>query len=67
MNARYRWFHNALRILCNIDASEFPGDECDWPAFRDDPWRYFIRADDAVSKKLYDIIEKRKPYPTLMA
>jgi len=60
---RYRWFHNALRILFNIDAYQFPGDAEDWPAFRDDPHGYFIRANDDVSGKLYALIEARKPFP----
>jgi len=63
MQGRYQWFHNALRILLNIDAREFPGGEDDWPQFRDDPHRYFIRANDEVSEKLYALMEARKPFP----
>ena len=61
---RCRWFHNALRILLNIDGDQFPGDEADWPAFRDDPHRYFIRATDDVADALYALIEGRKPFPS---
>lgn len=60
---RYRWFHNALRVLKNIDAPDFPGPFGDWADFRDDPWRYFVRADDTTSARLYAIIEARFPFP----
>ena len=46
-----REFHNALRILLNIDADELLACgalEEDWPSFRDDPYRFFIRTTDAV-------------------
>lgn len=60
---RGRWFRNALRILLNIDTNEFPGDECERPAFRDNPHRYFIRCSDDVADKLYALMEARKPFP----
>lgn len=63
MRNRLRWFHNALRILINIDANEFPGPDCDWVQFRDDPWRYFIRTDDETAERLYRIVEDRKAFP----
>ena len=49
---RCRWFHNALRILLNIDGREFPGDDADWPSFRDGPHRYFIGASDEDRKSV---------------
>jgi hypothetical protein len=52
-------FHNGLRVLLNIDAVEFPGPAEDWPEFRDNPWRYFIRAEDEVARALWKIIQRR--------
>ena len=52
-------FHNGLRVLLNIDAAEFPGPETDWPRFRDNPWRYFISADDDTAWRLWMIVETR--------
>lgn len=52
-------FHNGLRVLLNIDATEFSGPEADWPSFRDNPWRYFISADDDVAWRLWLIVETR--------
>lgn len=60
---RCAWFHNALRILLNIDRDQFPGDEADWTAFRDNPHRYFMRANDEVTDALYALIEAQKPFP----
>jgi hypothetical protein len=57
-------FHNALRILLNIDASDFPGPVEDWPRFRDQPHRYFIECDDGVAAALWEIIERRQNPPT---
>jgi hypothetical protein len=60
-------FHNALRILISIDMHELvevgvikPGDHFAWGAFRDDPFRWFIRADDDKAAKLWAIIERRQ-------
>ncbi len=52
-------FHNGLRILLNIDATEFPGPVEEWPAFRDNPWRYFISCADHTANGLWDIIRRR--------
>ncbi len=52
-------FHNGLRVLLNIDASEFPGPAEDWPTFRDNPWRYFIGCNDETARALWEIIERR--------
>jgi hypothetical protein len=59
-------FHNALRILTSIDAHELEAagvirhaDHNAWGTFRRDPYRWFIRADDATAEKLWKIIERR--------
>jgi|TARA_R110000824_G_scaffold128367_1_gene289187 hypothetical protein len=41
-------FHNLLRILLNLDhhmVEEVISIE-EWPQFRENPWRWFIRAED---------------------
>ncbi len=60
-------FHNALRILLNIDRCELevagiikPGDHNAWGAFHRDPFRWFIRADDSQAPKLWALIERRQ-------
>lgn len=58
----FREFHNGLRVLANIDRDEFVAKglpDADWPSFRDDPWRYFIRASDVMAEGLFEIIESR--------
>jgi hypothetical protein len=59
-------FHNALRILTSIDAHELEAagvirhaDHNAWGTFRRDPYRWFIRADDATAEKLWKIVERR--------
>lgn len=61
-----RQFHSALRILLNLDRDELeraevlqPGDHAAWIAFHSDPFRWFIRADDATAGKLWALIEGR--------
>lgn len=63
-----REFHNALRILLNLDRHDLVehgvmgADEPDaWWAFGQDPYRWFIRADDATAEKLWRLIEARQP------
>jgi hypothetical protein len=60
-------FHNALRILTSIDRHELEaagamehGDDKAWTAFRGDPFRWFIRADDGKAGKVWAIIEQRQ-------
>lgn len=55
-----REFSNGLRILINIDLSEFPGPHTDWEDFRDNPWRYFITCPDYVCDRLWAIIQQRQ-------
>jgi hypothetical protein len=65
-----REFHNGLRILRGIDRWELEEagvvgepfnlpDDLRWIAFRDDPYGFFIRADDDTAAKLWSIIERR--------
>ena len=69
-----REFHNALRVLMNIDAAEFyaavyPGkgryilpthnQRDDWARFGSNPHLWFIRANDADAKAIWAIIEER--------
>lgn len=75
MTMNYDQFHNGLRVLCNIDYPEFSNavtdgqshipaplrddpQEC-WPRFRDNPWRWFIRAPDCQSEAIWKIVEGR--------
>jgi len=59
-------FHNALRVLTSIDADELEhagvikvNDHNAWGTFRRDPFRWFIRADDATAAKLWEIVKRR--------
>lgn len=55
-------FHNALRILVNIDMDEFckaVPDEKQWAAFAINPHGWFIRACDAHAKPIWKIVEER--------
>jgi len=60
-----RRFHNALRILIGIDLDELRtagvviADD-QWISFRDDPYRWFIRASDSDAEKVWKIIEARQ-------
>lgn len=65
----FDFFHNALRIMFNIDADEFSKhvspDVDEWKSFRDSPFRYFVRTDDASANKLWGVITARSTrYPT---
>lgn len=55
-------FHNRLRTLTSIDHHELPGlSGDDWHRFRTDPFRFFIRADDATAAMIWRAIEGRQP------
>lgn len=57
-----REFHNALRILLNIEPYEIVEAGIDakhWPAFSADPHRFFIRCDDETADRLWAIVERR--------
>lgn len=67
MNDELRTFHNRLRILINIDMSELVNagiissdDTSQWIAFRDNPWRWFIRAEDEQVSRVWKIVEHRE-------
>ena len=60
-------FHNRLRILKNIDADELVearvmalNDVREWASFRDNPFQFFIRADDETARRLWALVEKRE-------
>jgi len=69
----FHQFHNGLRVLLNIDADEFlqatfgidtkPADNSRewgvWTSFRDNPYRWFIRAPTDKAKAVFAIIEQR--------
>lgn len=52
-------FHNLLRVIHGIDLAEvaFLGDR--WPQFRDDPVRFFLRADDETTRGIWEAMERR--------
>lgn len=57
-----REFHNGIRVLFNIDMDEATAagvEPHQWPMFRDDPVRFFLRADDETAEKLFAVVEKR--------
>ncbi|EHK57667.1 hypothetical protein [Allomesorhizobium alhagi] len=61
-------FHNGLRILLNLDRIELVdagvlrrGDHAAWETFCGDPYRFFIRVDDAKREALWKLIEARQP------
>lgn len=61
-----REFSNALRVLLSIDKHELEAagvirhaDHNAWGTFHRDPYRFFIRADDATAEKLWALIERR--------
>lgn len=56
-------FHNALRIMLNIDRDELGLDVFAWQTFQRDPYRWFIKACDADARKVWKIIEARQPIP----
>jgi hypothetical protein len=47
-------FSNTLRKLFNLDHSDVPFlSATQWPKFRDDPVRFFIKADDETLDRLW--------------
>lgn len=69
MDMTFDDFHNRLRILSSIDAHELRDLDTDiWTAaeyakFRDNPWSYFIKADDEVAVMIWNVIAKRAGKP----
>lgn len=65
-STEFRRFHNALRILIhfNFDDLRAAGvldDLTEFRRFDDDPYRFFIRADDARADALWALIQSRQP------
>ena len=55
----FRRFVNALKILRSLDEHEVPG-LMSWPAFRDDPYRYFIRASGKDQATIWRALNQRQ-------
>lgn len=62
-------FHNGLRILSSIDFHELAAvgaitddaeGEIEWNHFRQNPWRYFITADDDCAEKIWAVVSRRQ-------
>jgi len=65
---KFREFHNALRIMTNIDRDELEragiiaaNDHNAWGTFARDPYRWMIRASDEKAEKLFYMIQSRQP------
>lgn len=70
---RIEEFHNALRVLLNIDFHDFEKtfDAAElalhedgyaigeWKSFQENPYRYFIRCDDSQAAAIFAIITER--------
>lgn len=62
-------FHNRLRIMSSIDQHELADLDADiwtdseYAKFRDDPWRYFIKADDEAAVMIWNVVTKRAGKP----
>jgi hypothetical protein len=54
-------FHNALRIMLNLEREELGLDVFAWETFQRDPYRWFIRASDADAERIWVLIEARQP------
>ena len=54
-------FHNLLRILINLDHYEVEEviSAEEWPKFRDNPWRWFIIAEDHQSDFVWEKMMER--------
>lgn len=51
-------FHNGLRLLRSIDASELGNPEW-WIKFRDDPYGFFVRCADEDADTIWAAMVKR--------
>jgi hypothetical protein len=61
-------FHNALRIMLNLDQSDLvqagvldAKDEQGWRNLSADPFRWFIRTSDARADRFWLLIKSRQP------
>ncbi len=59
-------FHNALRVLLNLDRVELErflvlrkGDHPGWARFQENPYRFFIKADTETAKNLFVLMQQR--------
>ena len=64
-STEFRRFHNALRILIHFDFDDLRAagvldDLTEFRRFDDDPYRFFIRADDARAAALWTLIQSRQ-------
>ncbi len=62
----FRTFHNALRILLNLDACDLIEagaieDQVEHRRFMDDPLMFFVRASDPRAAAIWAAIQKRQP------
>lgn len=65
--ASFAAFHNRLRIMLSLDRHELvrtgaldDNDIGGWVSFRTDPFRHFIKADDARAAALWRLIQERE-------
>lgn len=59
----FKRFHNALRILLNIDKWEAVKaglDSQDWVEFKNDPYLFFIKANADQARRLFKLIGARQ-------
>lgn len=60
-------FHNGLRILRSVDRDELEASlnerlpDRKWEKFSDDPYRFFIGADDETADAIWRCIAARQP------
>ena len=54
-------FHHLLRTLSNLDYREVEEvlSEEEWPKFRDNPWQWFILAEDRKSEFIWGKLKER--------
>jgi len=61
-----REFHNALRILLNLDRDEIENDRAEpmtdaqWEDFRSNPFLFFIKCDDHMCQQIWTRIVASK-------
>jgi hypothetical protein len=56
-----REFRSALRLLTQLDRDEVGLEGRDWQAFRTDPFRFLIRADDETAERIGTALTVRMP------
>ena len=53
-------FHNALRIMLNLDEHELELSRPDWLLYMKDPFRWFVRAPTPEAERIWALIEARQ-------